>query len=136
MFFPCLGCCSLGWVQVFERSRVVAPRKGKCAAGSSSWTTQWTRQRGQDAAVCCALRETERCSREVQGAGTQISFSSKGKNLFLRSQNRLRKVFWQVSEICVRWQDRRIVFLSRKGMLSQWIFCFSPFFEVLNSPSS
>lgn len=25
--FPCLSCCSLGWVQVFERNSMVAPRK-------------------------------------------------------------------------------------------------------------
>lgn len=52
--FPCLGYCSLGWVGVFERSRLVAPKKGKWSAGYSSQTIQWTRQRGQDAAVCCA----------------------------------------------------------------------------------
>lgn len=34
----------------------------------------------------------EGCSREVQSVGTQISFSSKGKNV-LRSQKRLRNVF-------------------------------------------
>lgn len=68
--------------------KAAAPRKGKWSAGYGFWTIQWTRQRGQDA----ALKLREGCSREMQAAGTQIS-CSEGKNVFLRSQKRLRKVF-------------------------------------------
>lgn len=43
-----LGCYSLDWFLVFERSRLAASGKGTWSAGSTRWG-------GKDATVFCAL---------------------------------------------------------------------------------
>lgn len=127
--FPCLGCCSLGRVGIFERSRLVAPRKGKWSAGYSSQTAVDQAEGARCRSLLCP-GEREGCSREVQGAGTQTSFSSRGKNVFLRGQKRLRKVFGKSVRFGLGSKVGGKFSHPERGWLAQGIFCFSPFFEV------
>lgn len=70
-----------------------------------------------------AVPRREGCSREVQAAGTQISFSSEGKNVFLR-----RHLGKYVQEIWILEQGRRNIFSSRKGMVGTRDILFQSLF--------